>query len=241
MEVKEIVVSQETLPQATVAQPSPMELAQSFLSAGGDLESLEKMMDLQDRHEKKQAQKEFVKAMAKFKESPIVIKKDKQNKQYNSRYSSLAAFMNPCIPIMGECGLSHKWEFEQVDPKTMKGSCIVTHSDGYSDSVSMICPIDMSGAKNAIQQIKSTRTYIKIETFASVMGLASSEDLDDDGNSTGQKPITEKQYSQLVDMINATGSNEGEFLKYFKVSSLDQLPATQFGKAMSMLKAKGQK
>lgn len=238
MEDKAIVISQEALPHSPVVEVSPMELAQSFLSAGGDLESLEKMMDLQDRHEKKQAQKEFVKAMAKFKESPIVIKKDKQNKQYNSRYSSLSAFVNPCLPIMGACGLSHKWEFEQIDTKTMKGSCIVTHAAGYSDSVSMICPIDMSGAKNAIQQIKSTRTYIKIETFASVMGLASSEDLDDDGNSSGVKPVTEKQHSQLVDMINATKSDEGEFLKYFKITSLDQLPVNLFGKAMSMLKAK---
>jgi len=178
-------------------QASPIEMAQAFLTSGGDLANLEKMLALQEKYDSMQAKKAFIKAMAKFKQIPVIIKKDKDNKQYNSKYSSIGAMVNACLPRMGECGLSHKWEFFQVDPKFMEGKCTVTHEDGFSDSVSMTAPIDISGNKNPIQQIKSTRTYIKIETFSSVMGLASSEDIDDDGNSAGGA-INEKEPAKTI-------------------------------------------
>lgn len=218
---------------------SPMEMAQSFLQNGGDIENLEKMLALQEKYDAMQAKKAFVKAMALFKTEPIRIKKDKQNKQYNSKYSSIGATVNACLPRMGECGLSHKWEFVQTDPKVMIGTCVVTHEDGHSDSVSMTTPIDTSGNKNPIQQIKSTRTYIKIETFASLMGLASSEtDFDDDGNSAGVKVITEKQVSIITDMINSTEADEAKLLKWAGADSIETIPANFFNKILTALKAK---
>lgn len=223
-----------------IAQPSPMELAQSFLTAGGDLATLKEMMALQREHDAYQAKKAFVRAMAKFKEEPIKIVKDKENKQYNSRYSSIGATVNACLPRMGKCGLSHKWEFAQKDQKIMTGTCTVTHEDGHSDSVSMDSPLDTSGAKNPIQQIKSTRTYIKIETFASLMGLASSEtDFDDDGNSGGVKLIDDKQAAQILDMINSIDNfTEESFLSWAKLESITMMPVYDFGKNMNALKAK---
>jgi len=174
-------------------QLSPIEQMQIFVKSGGDLANLEKMLALQEKYDAIQAKKAFVMAMAKFKESPIVIMKDKDNKQYGSKYSSIGMTVNSCLPRMGACGLSHKWDFDpQTDVKFLTGRCIVTHCDGYSDSAEMTSPIDTSGSKNPIQQIKSTRTYIKIETFSSVMGLASSEDLDDDGNSASPQAAKKK-------------------------------------------------
>lgn len=226
-----------------IEQASPMALAQSFIASGGDIETLREMMVLQKEHEAYQAKKSFIAAMAEFKKEPIKILKDKSNKQYGSKYSSIGATTTPCLPRMGECGLSHKWDFDtQTDVKFLTGRCIVTHRDGHSDSVSMTCPIDTSGQKNPIQQIKSTRTYIKIETFTSLMGLTSSEtDLDDDGTAAGIKYITEKQVSQITDMINSTEANEPAFLKWLNVESIELIPMNLFTRAMTGLKAKMKK
>ena len=221
-----------------IVQHSPMEMVQSFLKAGGDPGLIEKMMELQDRHDMKLAKKAFISAMAEFKKEPIKILKDKENKQYNSRYSSIDAIISPCIPRMGVCGLSHKWEFDpQIDQKFITGRCIVTHRDGYSDSVQMASPIDVSGAKNPIQQIKSTRTYIKIETFTSLMGLTSSEDVDDDGNSSNLKLIDEKQVSELTDLINEKVTDLKDFLKYVGVKSIEELHAVKFNKVKADLES----
>jgi hypothetical protein len=186
-----------------VYETSPVDIVQSIIKAGGDLAMYKDMMALQKEHDAYQGKKAFIRAMAKFKEEPINIAKDKENKQYNSKYSSIGATVNACLPRMGKCGLSHKWEFVQEDQKTMTGTCIVTHAEGYSDSVSMTSPLDVSGNKNPIQQIKSTRTYIKIETFASLMGLASSEtDLDDDGNSAAPQALPQKQITIGQENVN---------------------------------------
>jgi len=228
--------------QAKSIQLSPIEMAQSFLSSGGDLANLEKMLALQEKFDAIQAKKAFVKAMAKFKTEPIRIVKDKENKQYGSKYSSIGATVNACLPRMGECGLSHKWEFTQKDPKIMTGTCVVTHEEGHSDSVSMDSPIDVSGNKNPIQAIKSTRTYIKIETFSSLMGIASAEvDLDDDGTAAGVQYITEKQVSIIYDMINSTETDETAFLKWIGAESVDAIQMPDFNKCLAALKAKVEK
>jgi hypothetical protein len=226
-----------------INQLSPIEMAQSFLKSGGDIANLEKMLALQEKYDAMQAKKAFIKAMAKFKETPIIIGKDKENKQYNSKYSSIGIIVNSCLPRMGLCGLSHKWEFDsQADHKFLTGKCIVTHCEGHSDSVSMTAPIDVSGAKNPIQQIKSTRTYIKIETFTSLMGLTSSEtDLDDDGNNSGKTVllITEKQAIEIRDIIESIeGFSETDFLEWAKKESIESICACDYQKAKIALSAR---
>ena len=124
----------------------------------------------------------------------------------------------------------------------MTGTCVVTHEEGHSDSVSMDSPIDVSGNKNPIQAIKSTRTYIKIETFSSLMGLASAEtDLDDDGTAAGVQYITEKQVSIIYDMINSTETDETAFLKWIGAESVDAIQMPDFNKCLAALKAKVKK
>jgi len=237
VDTKEVTVINDR--DVQVIQASPMEMAQKFLVSGGDLENLEKMLALQEKFDAMNAKKAFVLAMANFKAEPITIVKDKENKQYNSKYSSIGATVNACLPRMGKFGLSHKWDFEQTDPKFMTGTCVVTHADGHSDSVSMTTPIDVSGNKNPIQQIKSTRTYVKIETFASVMGLASSEDVDDDATAAGLKTIDKKQVSEITDMINSIdGFNEEAFLIWAGIESIASMPLMNFAKNLNALKVK---
>ena len=228
-----------------VKDKSPMELAQSFLTSGGNLENLEKMLSLQERFDTTQAKKAYTVAMSKFKSTPLLISKDKVNGQFKSKYVSIGNLVNSALPGMGACGLSHKWEIDQSDIKNIKVTCMVTHSAGHSESVSMIAPPDTSGgaSKNPIQQIKSTITYLRAATFEGVMGLASTDaNFDDDGNqSSSIKYITENQLSQIVDMIAATESDEVLFLKFMGIESIKLMPVNLFNKAIASLKAKVKK
>ena len=54
--------------------------------------------------------------------------------------------------------------------------------------------MDANNAKNPLQQVKSTMTYLKIATFEAVTGIASrAGNQDDDGNGAGDKEKTEKE------------------------------------------------
>jgi len=203
-----------------------------------DLDKIEKFMDLKERHEANEARKAFHFAMAEFKKQPILIGKDKKNTQYNSMYTTIGNLVNTIAPTLGKHGLSHKWDIEQSSDGMVKVTCVATHSLGYSDSCSMFAPPDKSGAKNAIQQIKSTRTYLQAATFESLFGLASSDaNINDDGNSSALvECIGEKQISQLTDMLLAIEKSESDYCKYLKVSSLENIPLNMFSQCVIDLK-----
>lgn len=166
---------------------SPLAAAERLLTAGVDLDKIEKMLELQERFERNEAKKAYTQAMTDFKSDPPNITKDKYNSHYKSRYTSLGNLVNTSLPKMSKCGLSHKWKIDQSDCITVE--CIVTHYKGHSESTSMNGPPDSSGSKNSIQQLKSTVTYLKSVTFESIMGLASTDaNFDDDGEHSEQKP-----------------------------------------------------
>ena len=95
---------------------------------------------------------------------------------------------------LSEHQLTARWEVEQSDPTLIKVTCFLTHAMGHFESAAMSAPPDVSGAKNTIQQIKSTKTYLEIATYESVTGVASYGSMDDDGNST-EPPMAQALYA----------------------------------------------
>lgn len=172
-----------------VARENPyMQMASRALELG-KVDEMSKLLDLQFKWEGEQARKSYIAAMAAFKSSPLVITKDKENKQYNSMYTTLGNLINTASEAMAPFGLSADFDVEQSE-KIIKVTCTLSHQDGYTKSVTLEGAPDTSGAKNSIQQIKSTVTYLRGATFEAVTGLASQERAGinpaDDGNGAGR-------------------------------------------------------
>lgn len=162
---------------------TPMDMLRVAIDKGAELDKLQQLMNMQQQWEANEAKKAYVVAMSNFKAKPPQIVKDMLNKQYGSKYSSLANFVNTVNPELSKHGLSSKWELNQSAGVMV--TCVMTHVLGHMESVSMTAPPDTSGQKNPIQQIKSTVTYLELATFQAITGLVSSDTvLDDDGNGT---------------------------------------------------------
>jgi len=221
----------------------PSTLIEMALTNGADekaLEKLEKVLELQERWEANEAKKAYVKAMAEFKKDPPHIYKDKENKQYTSRYSSIDATVNATIPKLAEYGFSHNWQFGKTESGNPQVTCVLTHEFGHSESVTFDAPPDTSGggSKNPIQQIKSTHTYLKIATFEAVTGLVSREiNVDDDGNSASVC-IGKKQVAEIEKKIKEVKADKGKFLGYLKVKSVEDIPLESYDTAMTALASK---
>lgn len=224
-----------------IKQESPQAMMMAAIDKGVDLDKLEKFMLLQERYEQNQARKAYHVAMAAFKTEDIKVIKDRTNIQYKSKYSSEDSLLNTVNPILSKYDLSAAYSFAQKDGFTV--TCTITHAMGHSESVSLSGPIDNSGQKNALQQIKSTATYLKKATLEAITGVASSDsEGDDDGN--GSSPvISEKEKSTIVDMLNAKEFDKertDKFLQYIGAESVESIKASDFQKAMSALRsAKG--
>lgn len=184
-------------------QSSGSDLIQWAKQNGATTAEMKEFYQFQREIEADQARKAFTAARAAFGAEPVCIKKDKVNKQYDSRYSSMSSLVNTTRPYLSKYGLAASWEIDQTNGVTV--TCVLTHVMGHSERVNAKFPLDTSGAKNALQQIKSSVTYGKILTYESVCGLASDEgNLDDDANGAVKdaKPrLTEEDFAQRIDLI----------------------------------------
>ena len=217
-------------------QPMIYSMIHLAIQQGAGIDQLERLWDMQLKYEANEAKKAYHFAMSEFKKERIVITKDKDNAQYKSKYTSIGNLVDSVTPILGKHGLTHKWDISQ-EGDMITVTCVSTHALGHSESVSMRAPSDKSGAKNPIQQIKSTRTYLQAATFESLFGLASTDaNCDDDGNGYGNvATIDEKQQSQIIDMMLSKNVNESQFLAWLKVDSVENIPADKFGYVMKTL------
>ena len=159
-------------------------------------------------------------------------------------YGNLVDTIKGCLSAEG---LSYDHNVIQQDGQVTV-ECILSHELGHSQKVVMSAPPDATGGKNAIQAIKSTRTYLKRSTFEDVTG-AVIDDADDDGHGYGGgvETITDEQLAHLEDeleKLGATSDDRDKFLSFLskkakrEITDLADLPAPAFLTAKQGLAAK---
>jgi len=207
-------------------------IERALLSPDFDVAKLHQLLELRERYEAAEAKKAYVAAKARFASLDVSVTKDKTNRQYDSRYTSLGNMVNTVRPKLGSCGLEASWRIAQnIDGKNVRVTCILTHEQGHFEEVSMDIPPDTSGQKNPIQQIKSAITYARNLTFESICGLASTDktvNADDDGNgfaanSTQTEEVPEDCVVMRLDAISAAANDEE--LKQFYLVALREAQA----------------
>lgn len=218
---------------------TPMDLLDRAMQRGVDADALGKLLDLQQRYEADQARKAFVQAMAAFKAEPLKIDKKKaveHNGKYMYSHATLAQVVDAVVGALSKHGLSHRWETQQ-DGEVITVSCVVTHELGHSERTTLSGAPDKSGAKNSIQAVGSTVTYLQRYTLMAATGLAA-HDMDDDGR--GAEPITDEQAAEIKTLLQQTGSSVKAFLGFAKAESVEQIRATDYQRCIDMLKRKAQ-
>lgn len=226
---------------------SPMAMMLQAKAAGFQMAEIKEMMDLQDRNDRRTAKQAFDAAMADFKRNPPKVIKDMENKQYDSQYASIGNVVNTVNEAMGPFGLNARWEFPTPDGQMLFCTCVLAHALGHEERVTLDAPIDESGKKNALQQRRSTRTYLRLETFEAVTGIASQYNVDDDGNAGKGAPapveyITDDQALQLDALVTDNELDEELILRWLansgaKAATYADVPAAYFDIVKSKINA----
>jgi len=220
---------------------SPISALQFAADKGLDIDKLAALLEIQERWDAIQAKKAYTKAMAGFKADPPYIFKDKkvafEAKGGKASYShaSLGNITHIINESLAAHGLSAGWKTDQ-DSGVIKVTCTITHELGHSESSTLMASPDNSGAKNSIQAVGSTITYLERYTLLALTGLAT-HDQDDDGRGG---VISPEELELLQQEMKAAGADEKLFLKWAKVPALKNMPTTLFGQAMRKLKKKQQ-
>lgn len=165
--------------------------------------------------------------------------KNAANPHYRSKYADLAEVLNTVRPVFAKHGLSIV-QSTGFDGQHVSVTTLVGHKDGgYITSVASCVP-----AKTDAQGVGSATTYLRRYSLAAMAGVAQE---DDDGNAAAhdRKPqarqiakVSEAQRAELQDLIDQTGTEVEKFCRFFRVSSLSDLPAADFDRAKRMLEQK---
>lgn len=234
-----VTTVEKQLPEP-VRSISPMDIVQMAMDKGLDIERIEKLMEISERWRKVQAEHSFIVALAAFKADPPQVIKDAKNSQYkNAQYATIGNIVNTVNPFLGRNSLSASWDIDQSEPQ-IKVTCILEHIDGHRRQVAMKGPPDESGAKNELQKIRSTVTYLQVSTFQAVTGVIAINE-DDDGNESGAASalITENQAADLNTIAQDVQADSQAFLRYMCVSKLADIKAIDYQKAVNALRQKG--
>ncbi len=196
--------SKQASSMPAIPEGRSLSLIEIAVRRGDSMEMVSKLMDLQDRHDAKQAKMAFVQAMSMFKSEHLKIGKNKQVGYQHKEgggstsyaYSTLDNIMEVAVPVMSQYGLSATWDTKQVNSKIIV-TCILSHSMGHSESVTLEAEPDASGNKNKIQQVASSVSYLERYTFLAITGLSVGDNtLDDDGQGGG-KNLPEEEKKKL--------------------------------------------
>ncbi|TKT45357.1 ERF family protein [Rhizobium sp. LC145] len=231
---------------APAAAMTPMEMLDRAVSQGASVETLSKLMDLQERWEKNQARKAFAAAMSAVKaELPRIVKTRKVDftsakGRTNYQYEDLAGIMDQVGPVLSRHGLSVRYRTVAEPNQPISVTCIIEHSDGHHEENTLMAGRDDSGNKNSIQQIGSTVTYLQRYTLKAALGLAAAAD-DDGSKADDTGTITEAEREIILSMIDETESDIEKFCAALQIESVATMPAAKFRRAVGMLEAKKKK
>ncbi|HHE72929.1 MAG TPA: hypothetical protein ENL34_11690 [Chloroflexi bacterium] len=167
---------------ATVPTDS-MGIVRQALAGGLPPETIEKLMDLAERWEAKEAKKEFNAALSAFQgECPSIHHDKNVNIPKGAKYThaSLGQLGRTVDPLLAAHGLSKTWTPSQSDKGAISITCTVKHAAGHQESATMTAPPDTGPGRNSIQAIKSTTTYLRRATAEMALGIVTGDE-DDDG------------------------------------------------------------
>lgn len=156
----------------------------SLMDRGASLDQIERMMDLAERNEKREAEKSYNAAFAAFKAEAVRIVKGRKvtdGPLRGKEYAELHDVVDAVTPALSRHGLSAAWKLTRDEKDWIEVTCTLKHVGGHSESVSMGGPPDAGGAKNALQARASTKSYLERYTLKAICGVAEGGD-DSDGN-----------------------------------------------------------
>ena len=165
----EVAIQQDT--QQDKLHPLIVALSNGKIS----VEQIEKVMDLQKRYEKDEAQKAYSQAMVKLKKDmPSIIDRDKRVSYNKVKYTfaHLSTVMEQVEPHLHKHGFSICWIPQNTD-RLVSVTCRLTHEGGHSEECTMSAPPDNTGSKNPTQAIGSTQSYLERYTGSALLGVVS--------------------------------------------------------------------
>lgn len=204
------VITKEPESSVVTTKASAQGLIEMAITQGADIDKLERLMQLQERYDAKNAKSGFLSALSMFQANCPAIVAKKQG--HNYKYAPLGDIVAQIKDLLFKCGLSYRFEQSQ-DGDSITVCCITSHIDGHSEKLEMTGKADTQGSKSSIQAIGSTVTYLRRYSLLGALGIVTADE-DSDGRVESSKKIEHCDSAQVIkinELLVETGTDENTF------------------------------
>lgn len=199
-----------------------------------DIDKLERLMQMQERMQAKQAEQLFNEAMSRAQSRMGRISADAENKQTRSNYATYGKLDSKLRPIYTEEGFALSFGTGDNPPaECLRVLCYVSHRDGHTRTYHCDMPADGKGAKGGDVMTKthaagSAMTYGQRYLLKLIFNVAIGEE-DDDGNGAQVTPEQAKAAEWIEAIADMDSPEKLERLKGDCVADYgmkDKVPAS---------------
>lgn len=220
------------------AEPTPMQLIQQAIEHGISPDQMSVLMDLQERHARNKAEREYGEAVAAFQARCPTIHKSRAaafNGKQAYTYASLDDIMVVIRPILQECGLSVAFTTTLTEGM-ITAECILRHGI-HSERHGVTLPMPGDMRVNDTQKAGAALSYAKRYALCAALNLVVTDE-DDDAGGLGET-ITEEDAIKITEMLEALGGdNYRRFLEWLEVDEIRKIPASRLTEVIGKLKGK---
>lgn len=179
---------------APLPENSPAGMMLAAMSRGASLEQVEKMMDLQERWERREAEKAFRDSFAAFRGLNVIIPKTKYVDRgragsfHQAEYDEVCRRLSPALSAHGfsfrhdqKFG-SRKWMTDGADSDIawVYVTCYLEHKAGHAEVLTLEGPPGDLSANTATQNMQATASYLKRQSLLSITGTATGGEDDEE-------------------------------------------------------------
>ena len=229
---KEIAIPMSNDPTIAMIQM----IERTALNPAVDVDKMERLMNMQERMIKREAEIVFNGAMAVCQSGMKAISTDLENDQTNSKYASYKALDKVLRPIYSSQNFALSFNTEpRTTDEMVTVLCYVTHKTGHTRVYTIDMPADGKGAKGGAVMSQTHATgsavaYGMRYLLKMIFNVAVGED-DNDGNLESPESviyITEDQVNELDSKIRENKVDMKGFLtwmkKELKIKSIETIP-----------------
>ena len=202
-----------------------------------NIEKMERLFSMAKEIRQEIAGQAFNAAMNACQAEMRPIATDAENPQTHSKYATYGKLDRALRPIYTKHGFSISYdEADSPKPEHVRVLAYVSHSGGFTRTYRRDMPADGKGAKGGDAMTKThaagaAHSYGSRYLLKGIFNIAIGEE-DKDGNDpeSGDDPkcISAKQVADLEALISETKRDKARLLKWFKVKSLEEIPANNF-------------
>lgn len=168
------------------------------------------------------------------------MKKSGQNKFSNYEYFELGDFLPRINELMAENGLTALFFFTKEE-----ATLILVDTDKPDENIKFSSPVAMANLKGCheVQNIGATQTYMRRYLYVMAFEIAEHDavetvEKEEKPEDTASKVIDENKVKAIRKLLESTKTDEGQFLDFYHIDSLEEMTVEEWLRGMRSLEKK---